>query len=175
MGVNEILKVGNNIKTLRKEKGLTQKDMASLLNIPCSTYSNYENNNREPGKKLLFQICDILDVNIYDLLDLNRIDRFPQPKDIVISEEFEDSPEVVTIEKLIQLCGFNINYNTFLENDSILNEYIKLQITNNYIPLVYIDKGDFNINLTNDEFKTLCYKVLQLVTFEVNELISTNE
>ena len=62
MGINEIIKVGNNIKDLRKKKGLTQKDMASLLNIPSSTYSNYENNNREPGKKILLNISEILGV-----------------------------------------------------------------------------------------------------------------
>ena len=74
MGINEIIKVGNNIKDLRKKKGLTQKDMASLLNIPSSTYSNYENNNREPGKKILLNISEILGVSIYDLLNSNRND-----------------------------------------------------------------------------------------------------
>ena len=49
MGVNDIIKVGSNIKKIRKDKKMSQKDMAKILNIPCSTYSNYENNNREPS------------------------------------------------------------------------------------------------------------------------------
>ena len=42
MGINEIIKVGNNIKKIRKEKNISQKDMAKKLNMPSSTYSNYE-------------------------------------------------------------------------------------------------------------------------------------
>ena len=171
MGINEIIKVGNNIKDLRKKKGLTQKDMASLLNIPSSTYSNYENNNREPGKKILLNISEILGVSIYDLLNSNRNDISLESKDIVVPEECDISKELTTIERLIQLCGFNINFNELNEHDSILNEYLKSEIKNNLIPLAYINKGEMNINLTNDQFKDLSDKILQLVTFEVNELI----
>ena len=50
MGVNEFIKIGDKIKEIRKLRGLTQRDVAKKLNIPYSTYSNYENNNREPNK-----------------------------------------------------------------------------------------------------------------------------
>ena len=80
---------------------------------------------------------------------------------------------MTTIERLIQLCGFNINFNELNEHDSILNEYLKSEIKNNLIPLAYINKGEMNINLTNDQFKDLSDKILQLVTFEVNELIDS--
>lgn len=64
MGLNEIIKIGDRIKNLRKKEGLTQKDMAQILKIPYSTYSNYENNNREPNKELLEKIADVLHVSI---------------------------------------------------------------------------------------------------------------
>ena len=171
MGVNEIIKVGNNIKSLRKKRGLTQKHMASLLNIPSSTYSNYENNNREPSKDILFKVAKVLEVNICDLLSINKSFDSIQAKDIYIPEESMSYEKVNVVEKLIELCGFNVNFNKLQKNDPTLNEYLKLEIKNNLIPLVYINKCDINLNLNNDQFKNLSDKIVQLVTFEVNELI----
>lgn len=171
MGVNEIVKVGNNIKSLRKKKGLTQKRMASLLNIPSSTYSNYENNNREPSKDVLFKISRILDVDVCDLLNMNKSNDYLEVKDIYIPEGSINHDEVNAIEKLIKLCGFDVNFNKLQKNDPTLNEYLKLEIKNNLIPLIYINKGNLNLNLNNDQFKNLSDKILQLVAFEVNELI----
>ena len=171
MGVNEIIKVGDNIKALRKKRGLTQKHMASLLNIPSSTYSNYENNNREPSKDILFKVAKVLEVNICDLLSINKSFDSIQAKDIYIPEESMSYEKVNVVEKLIELCGFNVNFNKLQKNDPTLNEYLKLEIKNNLIPLVYINKCDINLNLNNDQFKNLSDKIVQLVTFEVNELI----
>jgi len=72
MGLNDILKIGDRIKKIRKGKGITQKAMAELLQIPYSTYSNYENNNRTPDKPILNKIAAILDVDVRELLGLER-------------------------------------------------------------------------------------------------------
>ena len=171
MGVNELIKVGNNIKSLRKKRGLTQKCMASLLNLPSSTYSNYENNNREPSKEVLLKISEVLEVDVCDLLNMNKSSDSLEAKDIYIPEESTSHDEVNAIEKLIKLCGFNVNFNKLQENDSTLNEYLKSGIKNNLIPLIYINKGSINLNLNNDQFKDFSDNILQLVEFEVNELI----
>lgn len=68
MGINEYIKIGNRIKQLRKDKGYSQKEMSELAGIPYSTYSNYENNNREPNKKQLDKIANALDISLDDLL-----------------------------------------------------------------------------------------------------------
>lgn len=67
--------IGDTLKTLRKNKGITQKEMAELLNIPYSTYSNYENNNRFPNDNILSEISSILDINTEDLLEKVRLDK----------------------------------------------------------------------------------------------------
>lgn len=77
MGLNELLKIGDKIKELRKEKGVTQKQAAEELNISYSTYSNYENNNRTPDIETLCDIADYLGVNVSILLgtpDVNEHD-----------------------------------------------------------------------------------------------------
>lgn len=67
--LNDFLKIGDNIKKYRESKGITQKDMAeNILNIPRSTYSNYENNNRVPSLELLNRIAEVLKVDIETLI-----------------------------------------------------------------------------------------------------------
>ena len=54
MGINDFIQIGSTIKELRKAKGISQKRKClKLLDIPYSTYSNYENNNREPSADVI--------------------------------------------------------------------------------------------------------------------------
>lgn len=171
MGVNDIIKVGSNIKMIRKDKKMSQKDMAKILNIPCSTYSNYENNNREPSAELLKKIAEILDVNINDLLSLNAKDKKSTNSDRYLSD---NGSTIEIIEKLIKLCEFNIRFNEFPNNNDGIQESLKLAIENNAIPLTYISNGSGTLNLTNEEFMKLTDKVLRYVKFELNNLIAQN-
>ncbi|HCW53530.1 MAG TPA: XRE family transcriptional regulator [Clostridium sp.] len=171
MGVNDIIKVGNNIKRIRKDKKISQKDMAKMLNIPSSTYSNYENNNREPSAKLLKKIADILDVNISDLLSINIKERNSTAFNKYLSD---DSSTIEIIEKLIKLCEFNIKFNEFSNNNYGIEESIKLAIENNAIPLTYISNEHGTLNLTNAEFMQLTDKVINYVKLELNSLIAQN-
>ena len=167
MGINEIIKVGNNIKRIRKQKNISQKDMAKKLNMPSSTYSNYENNNREPNAATLRKIADILNVDISDLLNLNSPENESSEKYLS-----DDINTIQVIENLIKLCEFNINFNKLSSDDRELESSLKLAIKNNTIPLTYISNGHDNLDLTNAEFMKCTDKILRFVKFEVNELIS---
>ncbi|WP_293977382.1 helix-turn-helix domain-containing protein [uncultured Clostridium sp.] len=167
MGINEIIKVGNNIKRIRKQKNISQKDMAKKLNMPSSTYSNYENNNREPNAATLRKIADILNVDISDLLNLNSPENESSEKYLS-----DDINTIHVIEDLIKLCEFNINFNKLSSDDRELESSLKLAIKNNTIPLTYISNGHDNLDLTNAEFMKFTDKILRFVKFEVNELIS---
>lgn len=57
----------HNLKNLRKERGLTQKDLANALGIAKSTISMYENNNREPDFETEELIADFFNVDINTL------------------------------------------------------------------------------------------------------------
>ncbi|MCI8582708.1 MAG: helix-turn-helix transcriptional regulator [Dorea sp.] len=72
MGINEIIQIGNRLRELRTKKGFTQKEISELAGIPYSTYSNYENNNREPSLEQLKKIADALEIKILDILDINE-------------------------------------------------------------------------------------------------------
>lgn len=60
MGINEYIQLGSRIKEIRKSQGLSQSDVAKKLDMAFSTYSNYENNNRESSFEILKKIADIL-------------------------------------------------------------------------------------------------------------------
>lgn len=90
MGINEIIKIGSRIKMLRKATGLSQKKMAELCDIPVTTYSNYENNNREPNINNLKKIADILEVSLDDLLGIHEsID------DIILNHNLSGLPDIL--------------------------------------------------------------------------------
>lgn len=54
----------------RKEKGLTQKDMAKKLNISQPAYSYYEKGNKPLPANQLKKVLDILDINMEQLKEL---------------------------------------------------------------------------------------------------------
>lgn len=67
MGVNDFIQIGSRIRTERVKQGYTQKELARLAGIPYSTYSNYENNNREPSAEALCKIASALNVSVDSL------------------------------------------------------------------------------------------------------------
>lgn len=84
MGINEFIQIGNQIKKMRVEKGYSQKEMSKITGIPYSTYSNYENNNREPNAEQLKKIAKALDASISELLSYdNMIGNITPSGDIV--------------------------------------------------------------------------------------------
>ncbi|MHC0039044.1 helix-turn-helix domain-containing protein [Pseudoneobacillus sp. C159] len=62
-------KVGEVIYNLRKEKGLTQKQLADQMNISDRTISKWERGNGCPDVTLLPRLSTLLGVNIENILD----------------------------------------------------------------------------------------------------------
>jgi len=52
------------IRNTRKEKGLTQQQLAELINIRASTISDFENEKHQLGSNYLEKILNILDLQI---------------------------------------------------------------------------------------------------------------
>lgn len=60
--------VGKHIKSIRKEKNLTQDDLAERLHCTRQTISNYETGKSEPGIEVLIELASVLEVEINDLI-----------------------------------------------------------------------------------------------------------
>ena len=50
------------LRELRNDKGLKQSQVAKALNIPESTYSNWEQGRREPDINGIIMLCKYFDV-----------------------------------------------------------------------------------------------------------------
>lgn len=64
--------IGNRIKQFRKEKGLTQKELANKLNVAEITIRKYESGDREPKLEQLEKIASALDIEFLDLMSANQ-------------------------------------------------------------------------------------------------------
>ncbi len=61
-------KIGKFITTCRKEKNLTQEELAEKLNVSNKSVSRWENGKNMPDYSVLNDLCNILDININELL-----------------------------------------------------------------------------------------------------------
>lgn len=52
------------LKTLRKEKKLTQKELAEQIGIKQNSYSDWETGKNEPSLENLIKLADLLEVSI---------------------------------------------------------------------------------------------------------------
>ena len=53
--------LGTRIKTLRKEKGLTQQQLADLINVTKVSICCYEKGNRTPNLETFMDLVNVLD------------------------------------------------------------------------------------------------------------------
>ena len=62
---------GDNIKRLRKNKGLKQQEIAELLGIKRNTYSDWENGKTEPKLENVIKIAQIFNTTTDKLLGVD--------------------------------------------------------------------------------------------------------
>ena len=58
-----------NLKNIRKEKGLSQKQVALKLGVVESCYANWEQGRTEPSISMLRKLCEIFIINIDELIN----------------------------------------------------------------------------------------------------------
>lgn len=64
-------RIGNRLQSIREDKGMTQLDMAELLDIPINTYGRYERNETPVEYSKLVSFAEKLNVTIQELLPEN--------------------------------------------------------------------------------------------------------
>ncbi len=65
-------KIGGFLKVLRKEKGLTQEQLAEILLVSGRTISRWETGTNMPDLSILIQIAEFYDVEVKEILDGER-------------------------------------------------------------------------------------------------------
>lgn len=127
--------VGNVIFSLRKEKKLTQKELADLMNISDKTVSKWERGIGCPDVSLLRELSEILNVNIEKLLigDINQNERnggnmkkikfYVCPECGNISTATGEAEVSCCARKLEKLQAQKADENHFLKVEKIDDEY----------------------------------------------------
>ncbi len=67
------IKIGQFISQMRKEKGLTQRQLADELLISDRTVSKWETGKGMPDVSLMMPLCEILGVNVNELLSGEKL------------------------------------------------------------------------------------------------------
>jgi len=100
------VKIGTFLRELRKEKNLTQEQIAEQFGVAARTVSRWENGNNMPDLSILVELADYYDVDIRELIDGER-------KSENMTEEMKDTLERVADysdeEKEIILKGLYAN------------------------------------------------------------------
>ncbi|EOA8305172.1 helix-turn-helix domain-containing protein [Enterococcus faecalis] len=60
--------IGNKIKELRTNKGMTQQELADNLNVSRSSITNWENERNYPDIQLIVMLSDLFEVSLDNLL-----------------------------------------------------------------------------------------------------------
>ncbi len=69
------------IKNKRELLLLTQKQMALMLSIPLATYHRIENGYQEPNFSQLQRICQILEIDLTNVLKIKKPNSLPMSFD----------------------------------------------------------------------------------------------
>ena len=65
-------KIGEFLKVLRKEKGLTQEQAAEILSVSGRTISRWETGTNMPDLSILIQMAEFYNVEVKEILDGQR-------------------------------------------------------------------------------------------------------
>lgn len=68
----DMKKIGGFLKELRREKGLTQEQLAEILLVSGRTISRWETGTNMPDLGILIQIAEFYDVEVKEILDGER-------------------------------------------------------------------------------------------------------
>ena len=131
----DIIKTGNLIKTLRTEKGLTQKELAEKINVSTAAVSKWENGKGFPDISLLEPLSSALKISIGELIKGEKNTEI-QNTDSVAKEIIEISKKEIKYEKTRQIFIFGafllsilfINFFVIFDAISGLKNGIKINI-----------------------------------------------
>lgn len=80
-----------NLKSIRKAKGLTQAELAVHLNVVRQTISKWEKGLSVPDAEMLIDIAEVLEVSVSDLLE-NKTEDVPGRNDLAEKVSRNNAP-----------------------------------------------------------------------------------
>lgn len=141
--------IGKFIKELRKDKNLTQKDLADKLNITDRAVSKWERGLSCPDISLLDDLSKILDVSVLEILKGRKLnkDELINNKELVETMTFTSNNLKNKAKKITDLISLFIILfiSIFLISNNIKGTYYTYK---NYTTLNYIDPSVAQLKFT---------------------------
>lgn len=153
------MSIGKNIQRFRKERKLTQEELAKRIGISKSHMSKIEIDNKKPSMEILIKLANILNIPLDYFVGNVDIDDFSQLKEMLFKQK-EGSEKIRLEETMLKLdISKRINKikSTGCWSDAdtmiILNELALLQNKPTSIEMLknYISSKDYDINKLTDE------------------------
>ncbi len=98
--MSNIVVIGERIRRLRIDKGLTQKELGKILNMNKTTISHYEKGERCPSIETLILISDYFNVDIKYILGINNLGK-SYNSEIKLSDE-----EIMFIKEIRKISSY---------------------------------------------------------------------
>ena len=160
-------KVGNQISTLRKNKGLTQSDLGERLGVTFQSVSKWERGETLPDTAILVDLANVLETTIDFILNGMEKEMSYKGK-ITVADIMEGIRCIEKIGKflgkqnLIYRClirgineGMNVDFEESFQNDFIFECFVTEAIIQNLKAGAYIDPTDIKINFKHDHFRNI--------------------
>ncbi|MBQ8967357.1 helix-turn-helix transcriptional regulator [Ruminococcus sp.] len=101
------VKTGRFLRELRKERGMTQEQLAEKFGVTARTVSRWENGNNMPDISLLIELADHYDVDIRQLIDGERksesMDTELKETLVKVAEYTEEEKNRITTSLLVDI------------------------------------------------------------------------
>lgn len=121
-------KIGKFIALCRKEQKLTQEELAEKLNITYKAVSKWECGKGLPDASIMLDLCNILKINVNDLLSGEKIDNnkyvnSAEENLIILTKQIEKRKKILKIiQKLLLLFAIilfisNMIFNSIYGDD----------------------------------------------------------
>ena len=124
----DTIKTGNFLRELRKEKNLTQEQLADVFNVSARTVSRWETGSNMPDISILVEIADYYQLDVREILNGERNKELPSDASAVkdIAEYADKEQEKLAIRTRIYAIAGIIGIVTYLclrafgDHDSII-------------------------------------------------------
>ncbi len=100
-------KIGGFLKELRKEKEMTQEQLAEKFNVSSRTVSRWENGNNMPDFDILIEISDYYEVDLREILNGERKseDMDKEMKETVLQAVDYTNTEAEKNNRRVRICN----------------------------------------------------------------------
>ena len=158
------MKFGDNLKTIRKNKKMSQEQLAEKMNVSRQSVSKWENGEAYPEMNNILELCKIFNCKINDLIHTDMSDISSLDEEIIMNVvNFNNNKQnqVKTLSNIIILIG------------KIGSIVLKVAIPFIIITMILIPYIVNNVNINENEisFKTDNIKIIDKDKLEIFDVV----